>query len=202
MKKSLLPHFYKGHSCFFITFRLADSLPQHIILDLQKKMNEEIYNLRSTNKTVKQLEIENIKNKYFKKFDHQLNNFPYGLCVLKDEFIAQILYDKILSYHNVYYDLKCLSIMPNHVHLLLSTLGNSEIPQVGKWLQLIKGGSSYLINKALNTSGNLWAKESFDRYIRNELHYRNSFYYTVNNPKVAKLHIKFSSKPYLYRCDL
>ncbi|MBK9686903.1 MAG: hypothetical protein IPO65_03785 [Saprospiraceae bacterium] len=91
--------------------------------------------------------------------------------------------------------------MPTHVHLLVSKLANVELPQVDKWMQLIKGGSAYLINKTLNRSGKLWAVESYDRYIRNEKHYRNSFYYTVNNPQMAGLGRQFTQKPFMYRCD-
>lgn len=91
--------------------------------------------------------------------------------------------------------------MPNHIHLLVSKLANVELSQVDKWMQLIKGGSAYLINKTLNRSGKLWAVESFDRYIRDERHYSNSFYYTVNNPLKAGLDCRFMQKPFMYRCD-
>ena len=91
--------------------------------------------------------------------------------------------------------------MPNHVHLFLSILNKIDVPQLDKWLQLIKGGSSFLINKALNRKGKLWAAESFDRYIRNEKHYKNSYCYIINNPQVAGLNSMFSQKPFMYRCD-
>lgn len=201
MKKSLLPHFYEGHYCFFITFRLADSLPQNVIVKLKKKLQFEIDKINAPDETQRQIIVEDLKSQYFQKHDYQLNTKPYGECVLRNTEIAQILYDKILSYHNVNYDVKCFSIMPNHVHLLVSKLANAELPQVDKWMQLIKGGSAYLINKTLNRSGKLWAVESFDRYIRNEKHYRNSFYYTVNNPQMAGLGRQFTQKPFMYRCD-
>lgn len=201
MKKSLLPHFYEGHSCFFITFRLADSLPQSVILKLKEKLQLEIEKINVPDETQRKIIFDELRSKYFKKYDHQLHSKPYGECVLRNKEIAQILYDKILSYHNVHYDVKCFSIMPNHVHLLVSKLANVELSQVDKWMQLIKGGSAYLINKTLNRSGKLWAVESFDRYIRDEKHYSNSFYYTVNNPLMAGLDCRFMQKPFMYRCD-
>lgn len=201
MKKSLLPHFYQGHSTFFITFRLADSLPQSVITELKEKLQIEINNVYETDEAKKKVAIDQLKLQYFKQFEHQLDTKPYGECVLKNERIAQILYDKILSYQDVYYDLKCLSIMPNHAHLLISAIQNEGNPPLDKWLQLIKGGSSFLINKVLNRTGKLWATESFDRYIRNEEHYHNCFYYIINNPVVAGLSSQFSKKPFMYRCD-
>jgi putative transposase len=201
MKKSLLPHFYEGHSCFFITFRLADSLPQSVIVKLKEKLQFEIEKINVPDETQRKIIVEDLKSQYFKKYDYQLNSKPYGECVLRNKEIAQILYDKILSYHNIYYDVKCFSIMPNHVHLLVSRLTDDELPRVDKWMQFIKGGSAFLINKALDRSGRLWAVESFDRYIRDEKHYRNSFFYSVNNPQKAGLGKEFTQKPYMYRCD-
>jgi hypothetical protein len=58
-----------------------------------------------------------------------------------------------------------------------------------------------LINQKLNTNGILWAGESWDKIIRNEFHYHNSFYYTVNNPIKANLDTKYSMMPYLWRYD-
>jgi len=202
MKTSLLPHWYNGHHCFFVTFRLADSLPQNVISDLKSSLQSEINLITEENEIKRKLIIDELKFKYFKKYEHQLDSKPYGECVLKNVEIAQILYYKILSYHKKYFELNCLSIMPNHVHILLSTLDNCEIVELDKWLQLIKGGSSYLINKAMKRTGKLWATESFDRYIRNEEHYNNSFYYTINNPRAAGLKSIYSQKPFIYRCDV
>lgn len=202
MKTSLLPHLYNGHHCFFITFRLADSLPQSVISELKNSLQVEINLISEANEIKRKFIIDKLKFKYFKKYEHQLDSKPYGDCVLKNVEIAQILYDKILSYHKKYFDLKCLSIMPNHVHILLSTLDKGEIVELDKWLQLIKGGSAYLINKTLKRTGKLWATESFDRYIRNEDHYNNAFYYTINNPRVARLNDIYSHKPFMYRCDV
>ncbi|MBK8698790.1 MAG: transposase [Saprospiraceae bacterium] len=201
MRKSLLPHYYAGHNCFFITFRLADSLPQKVVSDYKNKMKSEIDLITESNPFQKEQLEERIKMKYFRRYEHQLHVKPYGECYLSNIEIAQILYDKILSYHGLFYDLKCLSIMPNHVHLLFTTMDLNSHPPVDKWLQLIKGGSAYLINSRLNRKGKFWAKESFDRYIRNEKHYHNTFYYIINNPVTAGLPKKYLVLPYIYRCD-
>ena len=199
--KSLLPHLYNGHNCFFITFRLADSLPQSVIAELKNKLQGEVKLIDEKDQIKKRIIIDELKIKHFKKYEHQLDSKPYGDCVLKNIEIAQILYDKILSYHGKYYKLHCFCIMPNHVHILLSTLDDNEIVKLDKWLQLIKGGSAFLINKALNRTGKLWATESFDRYIRNEKHFYNSYNYTLNNPRLAKLSKIYLQKPFIWKAD-
>lgn len=102
MKKSFLPHFYEGHSCFFITFRLADSLPQSVIVKLKEKFQLEIEKINEPDETQRTIIVDDLKSHYFKKYEYQMDSKPYGECVLRNREIAQILYYKILSYHNVH----------------------------------------------------------------------------------------------------
>jgi REP element-mobilizing transposase RayT len=42
-------------------------------------------------------------------------------------------------------------------------------------------------NKVLGRTGRFWQREPFDRYIRNERHFRNALTYIENNPVKAGL---------------
>ena len=139
---------------------------------------------------------------------------PYGECYLKDPRVARIIYDKVMSYNVSYYIINAISIMPNHVHLLLNTSiqVQPEIGQQGtqfkyvdvaKWMQLIKGGSAFLINRHLRRTGKLWAKESYDHFVRhqNEGEYQRIKSYILDNPKKAGLEEQFSKPPFLYSTD-
>lgn len=75
-------------------------------------------------------------------------------------------------------------IMPNHVHLLCSLIGNQALPTV---LHGWKGGSSNEINRTVGRSGKLWAKDYFDRLVRDEKHFWNCALYIRGNPRKAKL---------------
>ncbi|GLR17079.1 transposase [Portibacter lacus] len=116
-----------------------------------------------------------------------------------------------MEYHSRYYNVHAISIMPNHVHMLLDTsnqISNDELIEhvpdnfvdVGNWMQLIKGGSAFQINKYLGRSGKLWAKESFDHYVRfnKEGEYERIKDYILQNPIKAGLGIKYRKKPFLY----
>jgi len=52
-------------------------------------------------------------------------------------------------------------------------------------MQLIKGASTYKINKFLNRTGTFWQKESYDHLVINEKEYYNILRYIVNNPVKA-----------------
>ena len=73
--------------------------------------------------------------------------------------------------------------MPNHVHLLV------EIWQkpMAELLQSWKGYTARRINRVLGQRGKLWQDDYWDRYIRDEAHYRKVIHYIESNPVKAGL---------------
>lgn len=68
--------------------------------------------------------------------------------------------------------------MPNHVHILVEPLADTEIAAIVKrW----KGAASKHINAALQRHGTLWQKNYYDTVIRNEAHYNNVLRYIRYN---------------------
>ncbi len=204
IKKRNLPHIYRDYGLYFLTFRLHDSLPQAIILQLKEDYQAELSKLT---KPISQEVKSEIKTKIFGKYEDQLDENKYGNCYLKNPRIAKIIYDKILSYNLKLYEIKNFIIMPNHVHLLLDTTiqieSGDKILLINKIMQLIKGGSSIKINKALSRSGRLWAEESFDSLIRSPDHYGNVFYYIKRNAIKAGLEENlYSSGPFYFSYDM
>ena len=209
-----LPHIYPVGATMFITFRLADSLPLYIVQELKCELEEEIKIIRKAGISTKEADtlIYNKKKQLFGRFDYQLDAKPYGNCYLDQPSIAQLLFDKIMSYHTTYYDIHALSIMPNHVHLLADT--SIQLPEaanntpkdyvdVSKWMQLIKGGSAFLINQQLGRSGKLWSKESYDHFVRydKEGEYDRIRNYILSNPTKAGLGRRYSKEPYLFELE-
>ena len=71
--------------------------------------------------------------------------------------------------------------LPNHFHLLIQLLGNSDI---SKLLQSVQ--RNYTVNhkkqEGISDSLNLWQRGFWDHVIRNELDFRNHFHYIHYNP--------------------
>ncbi len=203
-----LPHIYPEGATFFITFRLDDSLPQAKVQELKQEYEEQLQAFKRIEKDKQKIMdfTEKLRSITFGKYEHQLDEKPYGECYLKDPKIAEIVKSKILQYHNQYYHVKICCIMPNHVHMLLDTsiqLGNGlPYVQVGNWMKLIKGGSSYLINKEIGRTGKLWNFESYDHYVRDVTEYHRIRKYIAQNPHKAKLKDKYFSEPYVFGTDL
>ena len=75
-------------------------------------------------------------------------------------------------------------VMPDHVHLLLTTLRDKqgwpfELPKI---LKLIKGTSARSVNKLLGTEGPIWQDESFDHVLRSSESLQEKLEYIRQNP--------------------
>ena len=208
-----LPHIYPFGATFFITFRLEDSLSQSIIKILKEELEVKKAKIVALKLEAKEQakQIALLQRNIFGKYENQLDNEPYGKCHLKRTSVAQIIYDKILKYDGIYYKVVSFCIMPNHVHMLLDTSIQMNADSIDKpngyvdissWMQLIKGGSSYEINKLLGRKGRLWSQESFDHWIRNEAYLHKTIHYIAMNPKRAGLHMDiYKNAPYMYHCN-
>jgi len=115
-----LPHYHPLNSCYFITFRLANSLPWKIIKELKKEFEFERKKLNSIKEfKLKEKELYAHEKRYFGKFDSLLDFSESGSTWLKDKRIAKIVNDTIQSKNSKEYELLAFCIMPNHVHLVI-----------------------------------------------------------------------------------
>ena len=195
-----LPHIAPVGASFFVTFRLSDSLPQHVIKALKKEMHIAVNRVKLGQPKDRNDHIIEIKKIYFTNFEHPLDDKIYGECYLSMPDIAQIIKNKLHSLDGVQYDLIAYCIMPNHVHMLVdfsiqivdaNGFYHLDIPenytQLSSVMKMIKGGSAYESNKVLERNGSFWYKDSYDRYIRDEKDYWNVINYIIHNPVKANL---------------
>ena len=101
------------------------------------------------------------------------------------------------------YDLLAWCIMPNHVHLLLkplswnaaapavgvpaATAGDDGVPSLAEIMHSIKSYSAKEAKKRGLVAGNLWQREYFDRWVRNDMELNRYIEYIRQNPVVAGL---------------
>lgn len=203
-----LPHIVPEGGMFFITARLTDSLPPHLLKEWQaekEKARQEVYQKlvsKKENTGPQNLAIAeerkrllaNIQKRYFKKLDDYLDQTASGPEWLKQEAVAQTLNDKFRQYDGEYYQLLAYCIMPNHFHLLIDTacqlsedILDSEYTPLSKIMNYIKGGSAFQANQVLQRKGRFWQPESYDHLVRNEMELYNIIRYIANNPVKAKL---------------
>lgn len=165
--RGYLPHFDGGEYLQFITFRLADSLPQTVL----ERWKQEV-----ERKLIDDLEVQ-------RKIERYLDS-GIGECHLKDERFALPLIETLHKFDGEKYKLSAWVIMPNHVHLLLRPKENHSLAQI---MHSLKSFTAHKANRILGRNGRFWSKEYFDRYIRSYEHFIKTLDYIENNPVKAGL---------------
>jgi REP element-mobilizing transposase RayT len=82
--------------------------------------------------------------------------------------------NSLLKFDGLRYRLFAWVVMPNHVHSLMTRFEDSELKDL---LHSHKSYTAHEANKILQRTGKFWIDDYFDRYIRNEKHFRKTIEY-------------------------
>ncbi len=178
--RGYLPHWERPGSNYFVTFRLADSLPQPIREQLAaRKLRLET----ARNSDRKLLAVESVAlNALSTKRIEALLDAGSGSCLLRDPANASIVGDVLGRDNSTHYLLRAWCVMPNHVHVVFATDG-----PLARIVQAWKSVSSKLINRRLQRRGTLWQREYYDRLLRDEAELTRAVEYVEQNPLRAGL---------------
>ncbi|OQY26098.1 MAG: hypothetical protein B6I38_11770 [Anaerolineaceae bacterium 4572_5.1] len=206
-----LPHWHPKDRIFFITFRLANSLPKAILQKLRNERQKKQTSIESlATKNEQQRELYRLNKEYFGKYDTWLDRCLEGSPRwLGQESIARIVADEIHKMDEERYRLLVYCFMPNHVHLLFDATGFSqssptnlagttrEYP-LADTLRLLKGRTARWCNQALKRSGSFWHHESYDHVVRDEQELGRIIQYILYNPVKAGLVEEWTEWPFTY----
>ncbi len=156
--RGYLPHFDPSQALQAITYRLADSLPATVVERLDAECPDD--------------EVERRR-----RIDAWLDA-GHGACILRDPELAACVIDAWKHHHGQRYMLQAWVVMPNHVHVLIRMLGSASLAQI-VW--------SWKSWTARRLGRGAWQREYWDRYIRDETHYRSCVDYIHGNPVKAGL---------------
>ena len=171
-----LPHWQQGETWMFVTWRLADSLPEAVV----RKLDERRKRWEASHPTPWTDEERKEHNRLFTLAFEALLDDAHGSCVLRNTAMSDIVAGALLNFHGERYKLDCFVVMPNHVHVLFNLLGENRLEDIiGSW----KRFSARQINKLLGREGALWQSEYWDRMIRSERHFRWVREYIERNPE-------------------
>jgi valyl-tRNA synthetase len=181
-----LPHWQQQGKTYFVTFRLADSLPQEKLAQLEEERAKWIeHNPEPWS--------EDQRRQYYDRFSARLDEWldaGSGSCVLADERVAQILADALRHFDGQRYELGGWVVMPNHVHVLVTPSGEHSL---GEILHSWKSFTAKKINELLGQTGQLWQRESYDHIVRNQESLRAVTLYIDENPAKAGIKVAQAS---------
>jgi putative transposase len=179
-RRRSLPHWSQTDCTYFVTYRLADSLPKLKVLDLQRQKGNW---LRVHPKPWGAAIERDFHFMFHAKTERWMDN-GYGSCLLKDSAAREIVEKSLLYSNGDRFHLWSYVIMPNHVHVLVKPFAEGSLVEI---VQSWKSFSAHNVNRLLNRSGCLWMNEYFDHAVRSERqleHFRN---YITSNPLSAHL---------------
>jgi REP element-mobilizing transposase RayT len=164
--RGYLTHFDSSAVIQSVTYRLADALPSEVVARLERRLGgttdkQQVWRMRAS-------------------IERYLDSGRGG-CLLRRHDVAEVVVDAWRYFAGERYR---LHVMPNHVHVLLTVNNRYPLPLVVKsW----KGFTSRAINRLLDRQGSVWMPDYWDRYIRDEAHYRRVVDYIHQNPVKAGL---------------
>jgi REP element-mobilizing transposase RayT len=186
-----LPHWFQPGVTYFVTFRTDDSVPQSLLRSWHGRRDDWLQrhniNPREVDWKAKLRQSHELELEYHRQFTRRFMTYldrGYGACELRDPLLAELVAKALGHFDGDRYQLGNFVIMPNHVHLLVCLLDDTEIEsQCRSW----KTYSARRINSQLGRSGRFWQEESFDHLVRSPEQFEYFEQYIAKNPDKARL---------------
>lgn len=195
-----LPHLRLEGATYFVTFRLADSIPEAVAQQWQEERQRWLRahgidpawaeldspRWRETFAAISSGERRAFARDQQRRLLVELDHC-HGSCLL--EKAHGVVGESLAFFHGQRVWLGDYVVMPNHVHLIVQPFPGVQLEE---WLYSIKrftstemGKDSSLETRVVMKQGHLWQTESFDRIVRDIEELTRTRRYIANNP--AKL---------------
>lgn len=191
--RGYLPHFESAEAIQHVTLHLADSLPQAAL----RRFEEE-----SKFQPPEKRDVERRK-----RIDAWIDA-GHGSCILAKPEVADMVQAALLFFDARRYRLFAWVVMPNHVHALFQPIDGWTVAAIAaSWKKFTasrirdhwerrspdrhrgreRHRQSHDCEQPSGRPNPVWAREYWDRYIRNEQHFHRTVSYIHANPVKAGL---------------
>lgn len=123
------------------------------------------------------------QKRLFVATDNFLDTNPNGPYWLREQRVADIVSEAIQHRDGKQYNLHSYTIMPNHVHMMMTLL--PDAPVLFKVMQDLKKYTGLHSNRSLGRDGQFWEDESYDHVVRSEKSFYRVVNYIIRNPVKA-----------------
>ena len=179
-----LPHLKREGAVYFVTFRLADSLPAHEVARLKNERATILEQARAAKRPLTWHEEQELLAWYCDKVEALLDT-GCGACWMSKPELADLVANAVRFFSGQRYDLRAWVVMPNHAHVVVWPHPEHTLSSI---LHSWKSYTSKEANKLLHREGeSFWQAESFDHWIRDDEERTRLVAYVENNPVKARL---------------
>lgn len=182
--RGALPHLKREGASYFVTYRLAGTLPADVIRRLKREREAIVEQARMHNRPLTWQEAKQLCNWYAEKVDAYLDA-GHGDCWLNQPEIAKLVAGAICFFERQRYTLHAWVVMPNHVHVVVHPTPPHTLSAI---LKSWKGYTAVQANRLLGRLGQtFWQSESYDHLCRDDEDRARCCTYTTMNPVQAGL---------------
>ena len=184
--RGYLPHVKREGAEYFVTFRLADSLPHEVLLRYEGEKAQRLRALHEAGRLGHpSADTEEIIQRDFRRRVERYLDQGAGACHLRRPEIGDMVAGALNFFHESRYLLREWVVMPNHVHVLLWPMPNHLVGDIIKsWKQF----TSLRAKRSLGLpEGRFWQPEPFDHWVRDDDERARIARYIRHNPVSARL---------------
>jgi REP element-mobilizing transposase RayT len=175
-----LPHWEQHGATYFVTFRLADSVPASLRAEWREELDRWLAHHPKPWDSPTAFE-------YHERFVQSREDWldrGHGSCLLRDPAAAQTVADALRHFDGDRYVLDAFVVMPNHVHALVQPAPAHSLSDL---LHSWKSFTARKLGELRGEGGTVWQDESFDRIVRNWEELQEYRSYIRRNPEKARL---------------
>jgi REP element-mobilizing transposase RayT len=173
-----LPHCEKKSATYFITFRLADSLPNIVLDRIESERSSIVLTARQLERDLSPSERKRIEQLSSKTIERYLDQ-GQGACQLANPAIADVVADTLRYSDDEGYRLFARCVMPNHVHAVIRSFPSESLASVVHSWKSLSAKNANLIRGA---AGAFWQREYYDHLLRDENEFEHAVQYVAENP--------------------
>lgn len=181
--RGYLPHWERQGATYFVTFRLADALPQSVLASFEAERQALLARARAGGKSLPDDDQARLNQLFSTSIQRYLDN-GVGACHLANPAIADIVAQALRHFRGSRYYLYAWCIMPNHVHAVLEPIHPYTLASV---LHSWKSFTANQTHQVLGSQGTFWQREYYDHLIRDERALWRAIEYIIQNPLKANL---------------
>jgi putative transposase len=195
-----LPHIQPPGGTFFVTFRLAGSIPADALAMLHAEAERaaaELERIPDSAERAERLYLE--ERRFFGRWDAVLDQ-GQGPDWLRHQEIAKLVADAMHFLDEKRYELLAYCIMSNHVHVVFTPLAKAaeSYYPLAQIMHTTKGYTAGRANRLLGRSGAFWLHESYDHCVRSPAELERIVAYVVNNPVKAGMVSDWQAWPWTF----
>ena len=202
---SYLPHWRIPGATYAVTFRIKDSLPISVIKEYQRQrdalMDRIAITLKSAGSrdaTAELLPLRSELQTLTETLIEPALHSATGPQPLSNSELAAIVENALKFFDGQRYDLLAWSVMPNHVHVLLTPYPTHPLEKI---IQSWKTHTAKEVNRILGQSGAFWQEEYFDHIVRDGEDLKHQITYILRNPQMGNASAAFTGSVFSEEFD-